>query len=344
MKGLPCNNDCAYLLTDRLVRKYFCKEDIADAYLIASEKLTVFTDSRYFYAAKESLSKRGIDCVRYEGIESIRDFLATNGISTVLLDYNTTTLSEYEQYKTLGVKLENGTMALEQMRSIKTEEELNFIKKACSITEKALGDAIKTVKKGITEIELKDRIESLMVEYGADCAAFETIVAFGKNSAVPHHVTGDSVLSDETVILVDTGCKVNGYCSDVTRTYFFGKPTERFVKRYNAVLEANLVAEQKICAGTLTDVADGYARGFLEKEGLKDYFTHSLGHGVGLLIHEYPTLSPKRSTVLEENMVFTVEPGVYFDGEFGIRIEDTVVIKNGKLERLFTDDKNLKIL
>lgn len=344
MKRLPCNKDCAYLLTDRLVRKYFCGEDIADAYLIANESLTVFTDSRYFYAAKESLSKRGIDCRKYEGIECIRDFLVEKGINKVFLDYNTTTLSENEQYKTLNVELKNGTKELEQIRSIKTEEELAFIKKACDITEKALAEAVGTVKKGITETELKDRIESLMVECGADCAAFETIVAFGKNSAVPHHVTGDSVLCDDTVILVDTGCKVNGYCSDVTRTYFFGKPTERFVKCYNAVLEANLIAEAKICAGMLTDVADGYARSFLEKEGLKEYFTHSLGHGVGLLIHEYPTLSPKRSTVLEENMVFTVEPGVYFDGEFGIRIEDTVVIKNGKIERLFTDDKNLKIL
>jgi Xaa-Pro aminopeptidase len=140
------------------------------------------------------------------------------------------------------------------------------------------------------------------------------------------------------------GCKVNGYCSDITRTAFFGKPSKKFIDCYNAVLNANQIAIENIGEKTLTDKADAFARDYLKEQGVGEFFTHSLGHGVGLEIHEYPTLSPKKSQVLENGMVFTIEPGVYFDGEFGIRIEDTVTLESGKIKRLFNDSKELLIL
>ena len=228
--------------------------------------------------------------------------------------------------------------------AIKSESELEKIKKACKITQKAFHTAIKQVKAGMTELELKDIIENLYYEFGADGIAFETIVAFGANGAVPHHQTGQTKLAENTCILVDMGCSVEGFCSDLTRTVFFGNPSEKFVDCYNAVLNANLLAEQKIQAGISTKQADAIARNYLKEKELDKYFTHSLGHGLGQNIHEYPTLSKKRNDKLEKGMVFTVEPGVYLDGEFGIRIEDSVLLTENGVERLFDDDKKLMIL
>ena len=195
----------------------------------------------------------------------------------------------------------------------------------------------------MTEIELRDAIEKNVKNLGGE-TAFDTIVAFGANSAVPHHETDSTKLTLNSPILVDMGAKVGGYMSDITRMAFFGTPSEKFCSCYDLVLKANLMALQNITENTLTDVADGYARNVLKDNGLDQYFTHSLGHGVGMEIHEYPTLSKKMSVPLKNGMVFTIEPGVYFDGEFGIRIEDTVLLIDGKVERLFSDDKKLLII
>lgn len=344
MKNIVVDNDCAFLITDRLTRKYVCGVDIAEGFLIISKTLTVFTDARYFYQAKETLKKVGIECLLYKGEADLKIYLDGLNVSTLLLDYRKTTLYEHEIYKTFGLEIKDGSHLLELSRSVKTKTELENVKRACAIAEKAYHVAIRSVKKGITETELKNKIETLMIEYGAHDIAFDTIVAFGANSAVPHHETGDAVLQDGQVILVDMGCKIDGYCSDLTRTAFFGQPSIRFLNAYTCVLMANELAEEQIKAGMSAKMADLIARDYLAENGYGDYFTHSLGHGVGLEIHEYPTLSPKSNATLTEGMVFTVEPGVYYDGEFGIRIEDTVVIENQSVKRLFTDDKELLIL
>ena len=143
---------------------------------------------------------------------------------------------------------------------------------------------------------------------------------------------------------MDTGALFNGYCSDLTRMAFFGTPDEEFKNAYDAVLTANLTAFDKIVGGMSGKDADAIAREVLKQRGYGDYFTHSLGHGVGLEIHERPNVSPRSRDNLEENAVFTVEPGVYLNGKFGIRIEDTATIKNGKAERLFTDSKELFVI
>jgi Xaa-Pro aminopeptidase len=230
------------------------------------------------------------------------------------------------------------------MRAVKDDKEIALIEKACEIAEKAYHKAIKTVKVGMTETELKNTIEENVLSLGGDGVSFDIIVAFGMNAAVPHHETGETTLQNDSVILVDMGALVDGYMSDLTRTCFFGTPSKEFVDCYNAVLNANLLAEEKIVSRMKASEADAVARNYLESKGLAKYFTHSLGHGVGYEIHEFPTLSRRCDAPLEENMVFTIEPGVYFDGEFGIRIEDTVVMKDGKVKRLFSDDKSLEII
>lgn len=344
MKKICLGAESAALVTDYLTRKYLSGVDVSEGYLVSTKNTqTYFTDARYFYAAKPMVEKEGYTALLYRDFLNIKDYLTSLGITKLYVDYSRVTVKEFKVYSE-WFEMHDLSVELDKMRAKKDQSELTNIKKACEIAQYAYHTAIKSVKRGITELELKDLIEKLMMDKGAEGTSFDTIVAFGANAAVPHHVTGGAALEDNQCILIDMGCKVNGYCSDITRTAFFGTPSEKFTKCYDAVLRANLNAIENITCGTLAVDADAFARNSLKKDGLSEYFTHSLGHGVGLEIHEYPTLSPRKKDALSDGTVFTIEPGVYFDGEFGIRIEDTVVLSGGKVERLFTDNKELLII
>ncbi len=344
MMKLDVKEKQAYLITDQIGREHLSGVKLAEGALLYSNKPTYFADARYFSAVKGEIERRGFEAKLYKGLESIKETLKEQRVKALFIDYDTVTLSEYAEYLDLGVKIYDGSVELKRARAIKTDNELNSIKKACEIAQNAIENIVSEIKKGVTENYIKEKLESDMLALGAEGVSFETIVAFGKNSAVPHHQTGETKLEDDMPVLIDMGCKVNGYCSDVTRTFYFGEPSKRFIDCYNAVLDANRKAIEKITDKTLTFEADGFARSLLKERELDKYFTHSLGHGVGLEIHEFPSLSPKKSDELENRMVFTIEPGVYFDGEFGIRIEDTVVLLDGKVNRLYSDDKELKII
>ena len=189
------------------------------------------------------------------------------------------------------------------------------------------------IKEGMKEREVAALLEYRMRRLGASGTSFETIVAFGENGSVPHHETGDRALKFGDPVLIDFGCKYEGYCSDCTRTFLFGDDGRHgeFKKAYAEVLKAHELVKEQVVAGMTGKEADEIARGSLRKAGLDRYFTHSLGHGIGLQIHEYPVLSPRGGEVLQDGMVFSDEPGVYLRGEFGIRIEDSVYLKDGKV-------------
>ena len=344
MKTIALKKGEAARITDRLTRKYLAGFDLAEGVLILGEKPAYFTDARYFYAAKDKIAPAGAEPILYTGTDVLKNYVEKNGIKTLYIDYDRTTVSECERYKTFGAEIKNCSEELMQLRMIKSEEELACVKKACEIIQEAYHNAIKLAKTGVTEKEIADKIRSEIIRLGGEGESFETIVAFGANAAVPHHETGETKLTENTAILVDTGALFNGYCSDLTRMAFFGTPDEEFKNAYDAVLTANLTAFDKIVGGMSGKDADAIAREVLKQRGYGDYFTHSLGHGVGLEIHERPNVSPRSRDNLEENAVFTVEPGVYLNGKFGIRIEDTATIKNGKAERLFTDSKELFVI
>ncbi|MBO5714279.1 MAG: aminopeptidase P family protein, partial [Clostridia bacterium] len=326
------------LITDRTTRRYFSGFDVDEGVMLIGDKNFYLTDARSFYAVKNKLENTDIIAVEYKGIDTIGEILKTQKIKTLYLDYEKTTIAQLVQYRTFKLKIKDCSNKIKTLRSIKTDVELDKIKSACNIVEQAFYKTIKELKKGVTENQVADFIKNAMLEVGAEDISFDTIVAFGKNSAVPHHQTGDTRLEDNQVVLIDVGCKVDGYCSDLTRTVFFGTPSEDFKKNYRAVLTANLEAIKNITDNTLTCDADAIARNYLKEQGLDKFFTHSLGHGLGLDIHEFPSLSYRTKDTLKNNMAFTIEPGVYLDGEYGIRIEDTVVLKDGKVYRLFTDD------
>lgn len=334
----------ACLATDRATRKYFSKVDVAEGILLVYKTPVYFTDARYFFALKDKLKGTDIEPVLYEGLDTVKRHIKNKKIKKLFIDYDKTTVSEFKAYKKLNVRLLNGKKEIEKLRSVKSEEELANVKKACEIIQNAYYKTLPDIKEGITEKELCGILQKNIAELGGEGESFSSIVAFGKNAAVPHHETGDTALKKDSVVLIDTGCVYKGYCSDLTRTLFFGKPNKEFTDCYKAVLFANEKAEKEITSGMKTAECDKIARDSLFAAGYGEFFTHSLGHGVGLDIHEAPYLSAKSKELTEENNVFTIEPGIYLEGKFGIRIEDTVVIKNGKIERLFTDDKQLLIL
>ncbi|MBD5585258.1 MAG: aminopeptidase P family protein [Clostridia bacterium] len=230
--------------------------------------------------------------------------------------------------------------------AVKQSYEIDNIKKACEITDRAFKELLPRIKEGMTENTVASELEYLMRKYGASGTSFSTIVAFGKNSSIPHHETGEDRLKFGDIVLIDYGCKVGGYCSDCTRTFLFGddKKHDEFKKAYAHVLKAHMLVKENVTDGITGREADGFARDYLRTYGLDKFFTHSLGHGIGINVHEHPMLSPKSLDVLKDGMVFSDEPGVYFEGDFGIRIEDTITLSEGKVISLTNSDKNLIIL
>lgn len=334
----------AFLLTDRATRRYFSGVDLAEGILLVGENNIYFADRRYYLLLCDKLKGTDVKTVPFESLADVKRVLEENKTEKLLVDYSVTTVEEYEKYKGLGLPIENAKPILDEMRAVKSEDELAKIKKACEIIEQAFYKTLPKIREGVTETEIRAALESECSLLGAEGQSFETIVAFGENTAVPHHETGETKLRKNEPVLIDAGVFYKGYASDFTRTVFYGTPSDEFKRVYNAVLSANELAEEKIVAGMTAKDADGIAREELKIKGYGDKFTHSLGHGVGLEIHEFPYISKKCDYVLRDGNVFTVEPGAYLDYKFGVRIEDTVFIGGGKVKRFFTDEKKLVIL
>ncbi|MBS1455577.1 MAG: aminopeptidase P family protein [Clostridia bacterium] len=334
----------AYYFTDEINRYYFTGLKTTDGNLIikGNEK-TLYIDSRYYSYAKEFLEGK-CNVVLFKNYEDFFEALKNQGIDELFVDYTVMTVAEYEQILSHGFKVSDCTKELTVVKIIKSDKEIGYIQKACDIAFEAYQKTLPFIKEGVTEAYVRDVLEDNMKKLGASGTSFDTIVAFGKNAAVPHHETSDAKLENNQCILMDFGCKYKGYCSDITRMMFLGTPDDKFMTAYEAVLKANVTAEEKIEKGMTGIAADKIARDILDESGYKGLFTHSLGHGVGLYIHEFPRLSPKSGDTFNDGMCFTVEPGVYLDGEFGIRIEDSLYMKNGKAVRFFGDDKKLTIL
>lgn len=344
MKKLPFTNKNACLITDELTGKYLTGLSLDEGYLILADEITLFVDARYYSATKVAYQNTDVVVKLFTCFNDIKEFLQSLNVQTLYLDFSKITVKQFNEYKDLGFEIQDAEKFIIDARAIKSQAEIDNIIKACVIAEKAYHEAMQTVRLGMTELELKQIIEQNIIRFGGQGSSFETIVAFGKNGAVPHHKTCDDKLKEDMPILVDMGAIFNGYMSDITRMAYFGTPSKKFLDCYTEVLKANQLAIENIKVGTKTNQADGFARNSLSEAGLDTYFTHSLGHGIGVEIHEFPTLSFRREDELKENMVFTIEPGAYIDGEFGIRIEDTVLLTKDGVKRLFTDSKELLIL
>ncbi len=314
------------LLTSSYNMKYFSGFSGGEgAVLISDNCRIVFTDSRYTEQAKNeaknfevSETNNWLDeiCKLVIGKNVLFEDEAVN--AAIYLKMN----ERLEKTKLIG-----GSAELNRLRMIKTEAELKLMAKAEEICCRAFERILDFIKPGIGEKRLAAELEYYMRQEGGEGTSFETIAISGARCSLPHGVPSDKKIEKGDFVTLDFGCVLGGYCSDMTRTVVVGKANEKQKKVYNAVKAAQQAGLDFMCAGVLAKDADAAARSVIASAGYAEFFRHSLGHGVGLCVHELPNLSPKSEIVLEENMVVTCEPGIYIEGFGGVRIEDMVCIK-----------------
>lgn len=335
----------ALFLEQDFLRAYLTGFYSTDGVVVLDKNFcTLVVDSRYFEAAEKALHGSGVRVAEGSYKKALE---LIEGKKKIGVAYSFTTATRYLALKEAGFELSDCMPALKHAMLYKTEEELACIRKACEIAEDGLLALLPELKEGMAETEVAGLLEYKMRLLGASGTSFDTIVAFGENGSVPHHETGARKLKFGDPVLIDFGCKFGGYCSDCTRTFLFGddKQHGEFKKIYADVLTAHELVKEKLVAGMTGKEGDAIARDYLESKGLGKYFTHSLGHGIGLQIHEYPLLSPRGEEKIENGMVFSDEPGVYLAGKLGIRIEDSVTMKDGRVVSFMNKtERNLIIL
>lgn len=244
----------------------------------------------------------------------------------------------------VDVKFVNGKGYLEETRMIKSAEDLENLRKAALIADKAYEDVIKFIKPGMTEADVSNKIRESMLEHGADTAG-GGIVARGENAALPHYMGKNGVIKEKDIVEMDYGCTVKGMHSDITRTLFIGEPTEREKLVYNTVLKANLAGEAAAVNGAYIPDVEKAARSVIEEAGFGPYFTHRLGHGIGYAGHEAPYITGVNCINLEPGMAFSIEPGIYITDEIGVRIEDIVIInEKGETEVINKATKEMIVI
>jgi Xaa-Pro aminopeptidase len=314
--------------------------------LISGQNAILATDFRYVEQAKGESPDFEIIRIKQE----LRDWLPglvsdlgwhKLGFEANFISYNSYhKLSEAIKTKQVSLELVPTTGIVEQLRSIKEPEELRSITKAVELADAAFEQAKALIRPGITEKEAAWEIEKILRQEGSEGMPFEIIVASGPNSALPHVRPTEKTIRSGEPVLIDMGARIGGYCSDFSRTLFLGKADKTFQEIYNIVLKAQATAMEGIESGMDASQADRLARSVVAQAGYGDAFGHGLGHGVGLAVHEFPTLGPSSSDSLADGMVFTIEPGIYLVGQGGVRIEDIVVLENGKARVLTRTERD----
>ena len=348
--ALPEGADAA-LITSDVNRRYFTGLGSSAGTLLAFRDAAYFIiDFRYIEVAKATVTGARV-MLQEKLTEQLDTLLKKHGAHTVAIETDYLTVGTLEQYrqKLSGYEfLTDSTLndAILSMRSVKEPQELECIQKAQAITDAAFLDILDFIQPGKTEKEIAAYLEYCMRRRGADGLAFETIAAGGPNSAKPHAVPGDRPLQTGDFFTLDYGASWGGYCSDMTRTVAVGEPTEEMRRVYQTVLDAQCLGIRTAQVGVSCRAVDEAARELIYKAGYEGCFGHSLGHSVGLEIHEMPGFSPSidPQTLCREGMVITVEPGVYLEGRFGVRIEDMVWFAPDGTKDLTNSPKELIIL
>ncbi|MGN0627640.1 MAG: M24 family metallopeptidase [Oscillospiraceae bacterium] len=341
---LPEDMDAA-LITSEVNRRYYTGfVSSAGALLVTREKAVLLLDSRYVEAGGKKVTDAEV----------------------VLMTDMARQLNElFEEYKVKTVGIESGYMTVESLyslrkvlsaqmlddprlnsiilkhRCVKSEEEMAEIRAAQAITDKTFIHMLDLIKPGVSEKDLQLELDYYMLRNGATGLAFETILAAGANGSMPHAVPSDNVIKEGDFVTMDFGAAHNGYCSDMTRTVAVGKITEEQEKVYNLVLDAQLAAIDAVRAGVPCNSIDKVARDMIYGAGYEGRFGHGLGHSLGLEIHENPRFSMLCSDITEVGTVMSVEPGIYLDGRFGVRIEDIVMITENGCEVITKSEKKL---
>ncbi|WP_456396407.1 aminopeptidase P family protein [Desulfurobacterium sp.] len=305
------NKEILYLTSFQLSFGFVAVSSKGDAFL--------FTDKRYLNKAREEIEEFKV--LEWKGINGLKELFKDK---TLIVDPDRIKLSLFnrlsEHFQTVQVK-----EFLKEFRTVKSETEIYYIGRAVAIAEQALKDVLHLLKPGITEYQFRKALVERLFHYGSE-EAFETIVASGKGSAIPHWKTSQREIRNGDAVVVDFGAVFKGYVSDITRTFLIGDVSSELKRIYDVVLEAQLKGIKSIKAGVPCNKVDKIVRDFISAKGYGEYFVHGTGHGIGVEVHEYPVLNPRSEDILPERAVVTVEPGIYLPELGGVRIEDDVMV------------------
>lgn len=325
------------LFTSEVSKRYLTGFGSEDGVLIVTKRGAYFIiDARYFEHTEQQVKDPLCRVIlQNELYGQIGEIFAGDGVKQVYVEDEFMTVAVLSEYKRKFPDMAFDTSNrlsdfMRNMRIIKTDEEIGCITKAQRIAEAAFTKLLSNMRAGMTEKQIAALLEYVMIDLGSDGVSFPTIAASGVNSACPHAVPTDKPVRDGDFLTLDFGATYRGYHSDMTRTVVFGKPTDEMKNIYNAVWGANTDAIKAVRADISCKLVDNVARSTLDAWGYEQYFTHGLGHGVGLEIHEAPNVSYRSGITLKEGMIITIEPGVYIPEKYGVRIEDMcVVTKDG---------------
>lgn len=326
------------LITDPVDIFYLTGISLSEGKLVIKEgDSRLFVDSRYMEIARKK------SCCFVESLDNYVDFMEGGGIVRVGFDSKKESYFSFERLvrslrqKKISSEIVTLTNPLKKIRALKDQDEIKAIRKACKLNHMGLDHILSILKEGISESEVSLEFEIFVKRRGAWALSFDPIIAFSENSAMPHHRSGDRRLKRGDIVLIDVGVLVDGYNSDMTRTLFFSEEGHKMADLYKEVQNAKKEALSLCRPGVKVGDLDGGVREFFKKRSLDKLFLHALGHGIGLEVHEYPRIkfdSEDSEVVLEKNMVVAIEPGLYVEGEGGIRLEDTVLVTENGYENL----------
>ena len=340
--------DAAVILSEHN-RRYFTGFSATDGILfVTRDRAVLLEDFRYIEAARAQAKGCEVALLERQA-EQLCALAAECGVRTVSIESAELTVAGLNNLRRSlpDASFDDSddlSRAITRLRMIKTPQEIARIRKAQEITDAAYAHILPMIKPGVTERELSLEIEYFMKKQGASGPSFDLIVVSGEKTSLPHGVPGERKIRPGDFVTMDTGAVYDGYCSDMTRTVAVGDVTPAMKHVYDTVLQAQLAAEAALHAGAVCNEVDRIARDLIDNAGYRGCFGHGLGHSVGLQIHEEPRLSPACSQALEAGMLMTVEPGIYLEGGFGVRIEDLVVITPDGCDILTRSPKELTVL
>lgn len=336
----------SYIVLSEYNRHYFTGFHSSFGILIATkDKGYYITDNRYGEVCANYFKDTDVEAIIVGGgmaaYDKAKEIVVSNNLKVMGFE-DVMSVRDFEDLKKrLPVQFKAKGEYFEVLRAVKTDEEIEKLTLVMDLSSKAFEKALSDFKVGMTEKEACAELNYQLFRLGADTLAFDTIVASGTNGSKPHAVPSDKKIEKGDLVTFDFGARLDGYCADITRTIAFGKITEEQEKLYNTVLQSQLLGLNNIAVGKTGHEVDSAVREFFKSKSLDQYFIHSLGHGVGVEIHELPRLAQNYSMVLAENMVVTCEPGLYIPNKYGVRIEDTVVVKKDGIINLASCGKEL---
>ncbi len=341
------NHTDAILVTHAVNRKYVSGfTGSSGMLLITADKALLFSDFRY--RTQAPIQAPSFEFIEHQAnpIDAIRDSASVLHLSKIAFEAHDVSFETYSSYtrQLQGIELVPAGKWIEQLRMVKDQDELVIMREAAGLADRTFNHIIGLLKPGMREMDVALEIEFYMRHHGATSSSFETIVASGERSALPHGVASDRILQYGEYVKMDFGAFYQGYCSDITRTVMLGKPTDRHLDIYQIVLEAQQATLEGIRPGMTGREADAIARNIITKHGYGELFGHGTGHGLGMEIHESPRLSLTGDTILEPGMTVTVEPGIYIAGFGGVRIEDDVVITQAGVDILTHAPKDFIVI